>query len=514
MSKSWNDGYFSEQAYISEYYRELAPNWLQFSLWLNDFCAPKISSYCELGFGNGISINVHAATNSGEFFGTDFNPAHAAFASELAQSSKARLFDDSFQDFEGRVTRDKESSAQAASGFDAIALHGIYSWINRANRMHLVDFAAKQLKPGGVMYISYNALPGWTPSIPLRDLFYNHHKLGSKPGMGEAFAFAQRLLELNPRAVIDNPSIKSALEAVLGHDEAYLAHEYLSDTFRAFNLSEVATDFAKAKMSFASSANSMEFITSKDYDEEDLEFLRELKDVLLKEQAKDWLINKKFRKDIFVKGARRLEAAQSLFAFKNMHFMLTKPASKAPERVEGRKRVLAFKEEAYKPLLELLESDNYRAKSGEEIIDAYGDEFSMYMLKQVLAILTSQGIISPAFSQQEADKNAAKSLALNKQLLEISLDSSKLKALASPVTGSAIILNRFMNMFCYYAQQGFSEANDLVRLSAARLEANGECVVKEGERIEEPLAIREFLQGEAKEFLKLLPILRALRILD
>ena len=54
--------------------------------------------YLELGYGQGLSLNIHAAATDGEFWGTDFNPVQVANARELASASGAhvKLLDASF----------------------------------------------------------------------------------------------------------------------------------------------------------------------------------------------------------------------------------------------------------------------------------------------------------------------------------------------------------------------------------------------------------------------------------
>jgi len=41
---------------------------------------PAFGVACELGFGQGLSANLHAAGSLIEWHGTDFNPAQAGFA--------------------------------------------------------------------------------------------------------------------------------------------------------------------------------------------------------------------------------------------------------------------------------------------------------------------------------------------------------------------------------------------------------------------------------------------------
>ena len=54
--------------------------------------------------------------------------------------------------------------------FDFMVSHGVLSWISPANRRHLVGAVAKRLKPGGLVYLSYNVTTGWTAMVPVQAL--------------------------------------------------------------------------------------------------------------------------------------------------------------------------------------------------------------------------------------------------------------------------------------------------------------------------------------------------------
>jgi hypothetical protein len=87
---------------------------------------------CELGFGQGISANIHAAASVTQWHGTDFNPSQAGFAQSLASAtgSSARFYDQAFDEFANRDDLPE---------FDYIGLHGIWSWISDENRQVIVD---------------------------------------------------------------------------------------------------------------------------------------------------------------------------------------------------------------------------------------------------------------------------------------------------------------------------------------------------------------------------------------
>ena len=174
MSIQWTDGYQTTVNYTYGYYKDLSPNYQKFCLLLNGVDCPNNNEshvHCELGFGQGVSLNIHTASNFGTFYGTDFNPAHAAHANTLAEQSHADHYfhDDSFEEL---LNRDLPQ-------FNSISLHGIWSWISHENQHIILKFIKKYLKPNGIVYISYNCVTGWAANMPIRELFHSHFKFNS-----------------------------------------------------------------------------------------------------------------------------------------------------------------------------------------------------------------------------------------------------------------------------------------------------------------------------------------------
>ncbi|MDR0779900.1 MAG: class I SAM-dependent methyltransferase, partial [Pseudomonadales bacterium] len=177
-TNDWSAGYVSEVGYTYGYYPEMNPLRARLLLLQNGIAPPPtLGQACELGFGQGVSTAVHAAASPVQWYGTDFNPSQAGFAQELVEKSgaDAKLYDSSFEEF---CQRDDLPE------FDYIGLHGIWSWISDENREYIVDFAKRKLKVGGLLYISYNTLPGWAAFAPIQHLMSMHSDTMGTGGQG------------------------------------------------------------------------------------------------------------------------------------------------------------------------------------------------------------------------------------------------------------------------------------------------------------------------------------------
>jgi SAM-dependent methyltransferase len=247
-STSWTAGYVSGIDYIFGYYRELNPSLLRLACLSAGIAPPSGErfTYLELGFGQGLSINIHAAAHDGDFWGTDFNPTQAANARALAAASgsNAILLNDSFAELAARPDLPE---------FDVIALHGIWSWISAEDRQIIIDVIRRKLKVGGIVYISYNSLPGSAPLMPLRHLMMLHAELAGSETAGiignidGALAFAQQVADAGAIYFQANTAAAERLKGIAGKDRHYLAHEYFNLHWDAMAFSDVARLLDQAK---------------------------------------------------------------------------------------------------------------------------------------------------------------------------------------------------------------------------------------------------------------------------
>ena len=508
---SWSEGYFTESTYTYGYYRELSPNFMRLCLLFNGFLAPEITAesfHCELGFGQGVSANIHAAATPGKFFGTDFNPSHATMANELAEASgaDAKFFEDSFEEF---------SKREDLPTFDSIALHGIWTWVSAENRRHIVEIARQHLKSGGMFYNSYNCLPGWAPSAPLRELLSIYDRYLGKSGAAkgrveEALKFVEGMLEAKPAYSALAPNFAKTFEGLKKQNVNYLAHEYLNLDWDLMYFADVVEILQEAKLEFAATATPIEIIEKLNVTLQAVEFLKTITNPIVREQARDYFTNRQFRKDIFVRGMRRITPLERLDKLLEMRYVLLMPADNVPLKFTTTGGEVNLSEEIYRPVLEFLQEDNFRPKTFNEYLKNKPAQEAHGLLEIITILINNNAIIS--CQNEAAIKQVKKSCErLNAHICERSKFEESINFLASPLTGLGVAVNRFQQIFLSQYKAGDKTADKLAASAWKILSRQGQKLVNNGTPIESPEENLVHLKKIAENFLtNNLPIFKAL----
>jgi SAM-dependent methyltransferase len=486
----WTHGYVQSVDYTHHYCRELSPSLLDFaclSRGIQTGLRDRPLQYLELGFGQGLSLNVHAATTEGAFWGTDFIPSHVLNARELAQASHsgARLYEDSFEDFARRDDLPE---------FDVIGMHGTWSWISPQNRAVVLDLVHKRLAPGGVFYLSYNALPGCAAELPLRNLLKLHAEQVSSPllsvpeKLDAALAFVRSVSDGGSRLFHEHGESRALLERVSGQNRSYLAHEYLNRDWQPMGFAEVAALAGEAKLDFATSATLIDHLDGVGFPDQAKKLLDEAKHPLLRETVRDYLVNQRFRRDIFVKGMRRLSPEAKSERLGRTRFVLRAP----PEKVLGAKVPMPFGEaelrpETYGPLSAALAERDFAPKSLDFLRQHPGcKQLRPGQLVNALRLLVSTGHVDLAQSEAAAAAAAPRCAALNAHLLERSLHSDEGTILASPVTGRGVTVPHEQQLFLHARALGQSTPAQWAAHALRRYSALGVRLTQAGKVLESP----------------------------
>lgn len=507
----WTAGYVADIGYTFGYYPELNPLWIKLAFLYNGFQPPEIHSACELGFGQGLSINLHAAGSTCSWQGTDFNPGHACFAQNLAAiaGSGATLYDESFAEF---------CSRQDLPDFDFIGLHGIWSWISQENRAVIVAFIRRKLKVGGVVYISYNTLPGWSAFAPARQLMAEHAKIIGVEGHGivsrinGALDFTEKLVLTNPAYALANPMIADRITTIKQQNRHYLAHEYFNQDWLPMHFATMAELLEPAKLSYACSAHYHDHINALNHSAEQQTFLNDIADTTFRETVRDFMLNRQFRRDFWVKGGLKLSMLEQHEAIRALKVLLVTPRNAISYTIKTLLSESSMSHEIYDPILTILA--DHEPKTLEQLerllsnanlkFGALVEAVVVLMGSGHLALVQESGIINHA--KGNTDK-------LNAYIINKSRGSNDLNYLASPVTGGGFLVNRNQQLFLLALSQGLTQPNEWVKFVWQIFATQGQRIVKEGKTLDSAQENIAELTAQAASFLEnQLPILKALLI--
>lgn len=305
----WSHGYDVSMGYSFGFFREMAPDWLDFCARLAGFEAPPRPGgrfrYLELGSGQGFGLCLLAAANpDGEFVGVDFQPEHVAHANNLAEAAglaNVRFIEADFIDLAA-------DWPEGLGRFDYVSLHGIFSWVSPELRAAVLRCLDHGTSPGGLVYVSYNAQPGWLGTVPFQHFARLMKDRSSKPAIevvDESLGLFERLVEAKAPVFQALPTLAPKLEAMRGREKSYLVHEFLAQGWSPFWHSEVRRQFGQAKLDYLGSATLAddlvaEFLPTPLYD-----VVAEQQHHELREDLQDFIVNKAFRRDIYCREPRR-----------------------------------------------------------------------------------------------------------------------------------------------------------------------------------------------------------------
>jgi len=509
----WTEGYLTE-GYIFGYFRELSADNLRLAC-LSAGLAPPASKplrYLELGYGQGIPINIHAAAAPGEYWGTDFNPTQTAFALSLADAADSGvvLLNDSFSELAARTDLPK---------FDIIALHGIWTWVSEENHRIIVDIIRRNLEPGGAVYISYNCLPGWAPAAPLRHLVKLYGELASsdvasvEDKLIAGARFTQQVADAGAHYFRDHPNVVEVLNSLIATDPHYLSHEYFTRAWYLMTFSDMARTLGDAKLTFATSATLFEHVDSINFSSQGRNLLASIGNPVLGQSVRDYLVNQQFRRDIFINGPRQLAASERWELLRAEMFVLASNPDDIPMRLITPCGEIKLKEEIYRPLIEALAEENYAPKTlGQLASHGKLGPLGISAIFEALLILTGSNHVYLA--REPTAESRRHCSALNRYIYEMARSEGQVNHIASPVTGSGIYVNRTEQLLLLAGQLGKETAADKAAYLTELVTAQGLSFTKDQKALMTSEEIGAALTRDATVFAqKRLPIFKALGII-
>lgn len=465
------DGYVTSLVYKAYYFNDLSPNFLRALLLLCGHDLPKREAgeplrYLELGFGQGLSVNIHAACVDGEFWGTDFNAEQVDMAQEIATAAElsTKLLEDSFASFR------EKSDAGELPQFDIITLHGIWSWISDENREHILKIIEKNLKSGGVVYVSYNALPGWSLKSSLRELLVTHCDIfgEGRDDITKTFQDAMKFvggMEDKLGFFTKNPAVVDAFAAMKPQDPSYLMHEYMNTNSDPFYFKHVSKMMNGVGCSFLTTSR---FGLLDRHKPEVMKIIESDAPVEWRETIRDFSSNTAFRCDVFVKDMQQLDLQDHQEQLFSRPIVLAKPLEKLPAADTDVSKGVEFLVAHYRPVLEYIASNNYTPKSLYSIMKhEICANMSAATFKGMILLLLSQHTIR--FAQRATPEVKERCAKLNKVLCSVALTHEYSQYLASPILGCGVSVPRIQQMFLHARASGSANPTNWATYVGKRL---------------------------------------------
>ncbi|WP_434114299.1 class I SAM-dependent methyltransferase [Paraburkholderia caffeinilytica] len=515
----WEAGSIDGIAYTYGYCDELDPLRLRLPLLQSGLAPPVLRTACELGFGHGVSVNIHAAGSATKWFGTDFNPSHASFARQLTQcaGSQASLFAESFAEF---CTRDD------LPNFDFIGMHGIWSWISDENRVLIADFIRRKLNDGGVVYMSYNTQPGWATMLPVRELMHCHFQASARldahsgaptetqvqTHIAAALDFVKTVVATQPGYAVVNPQLAERVDALCNENAHYLAHEYFNRDWQPLTFSQVTTSLAASGLTYGCSADYRDHVDEINLNPAQRALLAGIPDTALRETVRDFCVNRSLRRDYWVKGNRTLSESAQHAALRAHRVMLALPRAAVLLKVRGALGEATLPERSYGPILDALAG--HRPASLAEIeTSVRGHGITLPVIVKAMTLLVGAGVLLNVQDEARIALARPTSEKLNAAICEQALLHGDVQFLVSPVSGSGILIPRVPQLFLLARQRHLGEPTQWAEFAEAALHANPTPAHAAESVSVSPLDTRGDLIAKANRFAEIhLPILQALGI--
>ena len=394
--------------------------------------------------------------------------------------------------------------------FDFIGLHGVYTWVSAENRRAIVEFVQRRLKVGGFVYVSYNSPAGFGPIAPLRRLMNSAAAVmgGSiERHVSQGFELINRLAAVDA-AYVGLKQIAPSLEKVKKKKLGYLLGEFFTRDWNLFLHTDVAKEFADAKVSYVGAARLLDDLMPLTYTPAQIELVRQIPDRGVQENVKDFIAGRNFRRDTFARGTRRLGSAEErMETLLETRFSLQKPQSECSYTANVQDGELTLLEHVHGPLLDAL--GRGPARLAELVKVPALKPLGRDAVVNAMLTLFSVGYAAPCV---DPTSNALASTArLNSAITRRATSPRPLPCLAAAAIGSGVVVSQANQLFVRATRSG---AN-LAVFAWEQMRRAGQNMMREGKPLEGEEQNLAALRELEREFVEVEgPQLRQLGVFD
>jgi trans-aconitate methyltransferase len=217
--------------------------------------------------------------------------------------------------------RDIRSYSAGMDTFDYIVCHGVFSWVPTGVQSAILATASTALAPEGVLFVSYNTLPGWRQRGALREILRKGADEAYSDDVQERYTHAMSALsrlarEHNNTGDLEARYLREAYERLQTSEPAYVVQEFLGE----YNTPFLFQDFIKVAGSYQLQFLSESRVVMMSADDLSPAVRHEIEafgdDIIAREQALDMIRNRTFRETLLCRSERTLQRGLRVEAFK------------------------------------------------------------------------------------------------------------------------------------------------------------------------------------------------------
>ncbi len=409
----WGGGYIVDIPYMTGWYRQQSPALLALAAILGgvEATVPQGDDpihFLELGCGQGFGALLLAASNpSWRVTAIDFNPAHIAEARSWA--AEADLPNVTFIEADLAVFAG-EAAAAAIPEADFVSLHGVWSWVAPAVKAGILRLLRDKVRPGGLVHVSYNALPSWGPRLGMQKLLRAAgRQMGSRSDhRAEEGVKVLKALHASGAIHLTQPvSTGRLLERLDQLPVSYLAHEFMNENWAPCFMTDVAEAMSGAKLEWAGSSHLVQNFPALTLTEAQQAIQRQFDDPLMRELVKDVCVDTALRHDVYVRGARRISASERDALLRETSISLNISPEHLPLEAETPVGKVELNPKFYQPLVSALRDGPRRIADLLALPDIEGRRDNP---AELVGILVGLDMAEPAARRAADPGSAAKRL--------------------------------------------------------------------------------------------------------
>jgi hypothetical protein len=298
-----------------------------------------------------------------------------------------------------------------------------------------------------------------------------------------------KLWRCNAGYFVMNPMAAHHVEAMLGMDRAYLAHEYLSDRSELPQFSDVAALLAPAGLSYVASAALLDNFDDYAAPEMVRPLIRQIDDPRLREAVRDFAANRKFRRDIYSRGTNELSPEQRRRVLSGLNFALAVPRTRLTLQFLGPVGDITLKPEFHAAVADVLARG---IATFDELLalHAFGQS-GADLLVDCLALLIHSGQVLPLIDNGKSNVGPAQRF--NRVVIERARNGRPYGHLAAPAVRSGIPVDEFGLLALAALCDGHAEPEGAALHGLSILAGLGRRPLREGRPIEDERAAIAFL---------------------